>query len=108
MGLFFGFLLHVLAIYVGSQVAQLEYNDIWRSAIVAILSYIVMVLVAIPLALLVLIPFVNLLVGPLILGIGTSLAAKMVLACDWKPAWTIGITVTVINLLFGFLFRGCA
>jgi len=108
MGLLIGFIFHVLAIYFGAQMAQLEYVDVWRCVVVALISYIAMVVIALPMALLIVVPIVNLFLGPLILGVGTAIAAKIVLSCDWKPAWTVGITVAVLNLLIGWVFSGCA
>lgn len=108
MGLIIAFIFHVIAIYFGAQVAQLEYVDVWRCIMVALISYIAMVLVGLVLLPLILVPIVNLFLGPIILGVGTALAAKMVLSCDWQPAWTIGGAVAVLNLLVGWLFSGCA
>lgn len=101
------FIVHTVAIYFGAQVAQLEYADIWRCAIVAFLSFFAMLILALVLSPLLLIPIVNLFFGAIVLGLGTAFAAKMVLACDWQPAWTIGIVVAVINLLISWMFSGC-
>jgi hypothetical protein len=101
-------ILHVLAIYVGAQVAQLEYADVWRCAIVAFLSYLVMVVVGLLLSPLLLVPILNIFFGAIVLGVGTAFAAKMVLSCDWQPAWTIGVTVAIINLLASWVFSGCS
>ena len=108
MGLIFGFIFHTIAIYIGAQTAQLEYVDVWRCAVVSIVSFVAMIVVGLLLAPLILVPVVNLFLGPIILGIGTAFASKMVLSCDWQPAWTIGITVAVLNLLVGWFFSGCA
>lgn len=102
------FILHVLAIYIGAQIAQLEYADVWRSLIVALLSYVVMVVVGLLLLPLALVPIINVFFGAIVLGVGTALAAKMVLSCDWQPAWTIGATVAIINLLASWVFSGCS
>jgi hypothetical protein len=101
-------ILHVLAIYIGAQIAQLEYADVWRSVIVALLSYVVMIVVGLLLLPLALVPVINMFFGAIVLGVGTALAAKMVLSCDWQPAWTIGATVAVINFLASWVFSGCA
>jgi hypothetical protein len=102
-----GMILHVVAIYVGTQVAQLEYPDVWRCIVVALVSYVVMFVLGLLLLPLALIPFAGALVSAVVLGVGTACAAKMVLSCDWQPAWTIGATAAVINFLAGFLLSGC-
>lgn len=108
MGAFLLFLIHIGAVYIGVHAAQIEYADIWRSIVVALVSYIVMFFVALLLIPLAFVPFVNLFLGAIILGVGTSLAAKMVLSCDWKPAWIVGITATVVNMIFSWMLSGCA
>lgn len=102
------FILHFFAVHIGVQVAQIEYAEIARSVIIALLSFLVMFLVAIPLAVLIIVPVVNIFLGSIILGTGTAIAAKIVLSCDWKPAWTVGITAAVVNLLAGWLLSGCS
>ena len=101
--------LHVMAIYAGCSIAQLEYVDIWRSVFIAFISYVVMLLIAIPLALvLVLVPVLHALIGAVILLLGTAVAAKIVLSVDWKEAWIIAGTAAVVNFLAGWVFSGCA
>ena len=100
--------LHVCAIYIGAHVAQLEYVDIWRCAVVALLSYVVMIVVGLLLIPLAFIPFVNLFLGAIVLCAGTAFAAKMVLSCDWQPAWIIGIAAALANMLAVWVFSGCA
>src|SRR5688500_4228172 len=99
MGGLLMFVFHGFAVYVGTQVAQLEYPDFWRACIVALLSYVVMFVLTLVLLPLAFVPLVNQLLGVAILGLGTAFAAKMVLACDWQPAWIIGATATVLNAL---------
>lgn len=103
-----GFVLHTVAIYVGASMAGLETIDIWRAAVAALVSYVVMILVGLLLAPLVLVPLVNQLLGTAILFLGTAFAAKMVFSCDWKPAWTIGGVAAAAAFLAGFVLRGCS
>jgi len=88
--------------------AQLEYIDIWRTLVVAFFSYIAMAVVAIVLSPLIFVPVVNIFLGAIILGLGMAFAAKIVLSCDWQPAWTVGISAVVMNLLVSWIFSGCA
>ena len=106
--LFFLFIIHVVAIYTGAHIAQLEYIDIWRSVTVALLSYVVMIVVGVLLAPLLLVPIINIFFGALVLGLGTAFAAQMVLSCDWQPAWIIGATVAVVNMLLSWVLSGCS
>jgi hypothetical protein len=101
--------LHVVAIYAGCSIAQLEYVDIGRSAVIAAISYVVMLLVAIPLGMvLALVPILRVFIGAAILLLGTTVAAKMVLSVEWKEAWIIGGTAAVANALASWFFSGCA
>lgn len=100
-------ILHVFAVYIGTQVAQLEYVDIWRSLVVALLSYLLMFILGLLLLPLIAVPVVSKLFGVIVLAVGTALATKMVLACDWKPAWITGSTAGVIYALAAFTFSGC-
>jgi hypothetical protein len=99
---------HVFAVYVGTQVAQLEYVDIWRAIVVALLSYVVMFLVGLVLLPLIAVPLLGELFGVIILTLGTAFASKMVLSCDWKPAWIIGGTAGVLDALATFVLSGCS
>ena len=100
-------LFHALAVYVGTQFAQLEYVDIWRAATVALLSYIVMFLVGLLLLPLIAVPLLSQLFGLLVLVVGTAFAAKMVLSCDWQPAWIVGGTAGAFHALVAFVLSGC-
>lgn len=80
MGFVIGFILHSVAIYIGSSIAGLEYVDIWRSALIALISYVVMVIIAIPIALLLsALPVVRILTGGVIILLATWVSAKIVL-----------------------------
>ncbi len=107
MGLLILMGMHLGAIYIGAHIAGFEHIDIWRSAVIAFLSYIVMAVVGLLLSPLMLVPFLNMFVGAIVLGLGTAVAAKIVLSSDWKPAWTIGITVVVVNFFMSWVFSGC-
>lgn len=103
MGLLF-FIGHVIMIYLGASIAQLEYVDIWRCVVVALISYIVMLVLGLLLSPMLLVPFVATLFGSIVLFAGTAFAAKMVLSCDWNPAWIIGATAAVANFIAGLIF----
>jgi hypothetical protein len=77
--------------------------DIWRCIAVALVSWVAMIFVGLLLLPLALIPLVNVFVGSAVLLAGTAIAAKIVLSCDWKPAWIIGATVAVLNALLSWL-----
>ena len=108
MGAIVAFLLHGALIYLGAHFAQLEYVDFWRATVVALISYVVMILVGLLLLPLVLVPGLNVLFGGIVLLVGTACAAKIVLSCDWKAAWTIGVVTAVANTLINYMFSGCA
>ena len=107
MAAIFMVIFHVLAVYVGAQIAQLEYVDVWRSAVVALISYIVMFIVGLLLIPLIGVPLLGQLFGLVVLVLGTAFASKMVLSCDWQPAWIIGGTAGVLHALIAFVFSGC-
>jgi hypothetical protein len=107
MGVVLAIFLHVGAVYIGAHLAQLEYIDIWRCILVAICSYVAMIPCAIALALLIFVPVLNVFLGAIILGLGTAIATKVVLSCDWQPAWTVGGTALAFNLLAGWIAKGC-
>lgn len=100
-----GIILHLFAIYIGAQIAPLEYVDIWRCVTVGLVSYVAMLLTGLVLVPLLFVPVISLLVGTAVLLAGTAIAAKVVLSCDWQPAWTIAITVSIAHALFGLLFH---
>lgn len=98
---------HVGAVYVGALAAQLEYIDIWRAIVVAVISYIVMFLLSLVLLPLIAVPLLGQLMGVVVLTLGSAFAGKMVLACDWKPAWVLGITAGVLDAIASFALSGC-
>lgn len=98
---------HVFAVYVGTHFAQNEHTDVWRSVTVALLSYIVMFVVGLLLLPLIAIPLVSQVFGLIVLTAGTAFAAKMVLSCDWKPAWVVGGTAGFLHALAAFVLSGC-
>ncbi len=116
MGLLILGLLHVGAIYAGCSIAQLEYVDIWRSVLIAFISYIVMILLTLLLMPLLigaaltgwLSYFLSALLGAGILLLGTAMAAKMVLSLDWKESWIIAATAGVVYFFASWMFSGCA
>ena len=103
MGLFM-MIGHVFVIYLGAHFAELEYVDIWRCLVVALISYIVMFVLMLLLSPLLLIPFVSSLFGAIVLLLGTAFASKMVLSCDWQPAWIIGGTAAAANFIVSLIF----
>jgi hypothetical protein len=116
MGLLILGLLHVGAIYAGCSIAQLEYVDIWRSVLIAFISYVVMIILSLLLLPLLvgaamtgaLSHFLGALIGAGILLLGTALAAKVVLSLDWKDSWIIAATAGIVNFLVSWMFSGCA
>ena len=95
---------HVFVIYIGAQFAELEDVDIWRCVTVAFISYLVMFVLMLLLSPLLLVPFVSSLFGAIVLFAGTAFAAKMVLSCDWQPAWIIGGTAAAANFIGNLIF----
>ena len=93
----FSFALHSLAVLAGAKVAKLERVDIWKAAVVALLSYIVMMLAGLLLFPLFLIPFVKALAGAAVLFIGTAVTARMVWELEWNKAANIGVVVMVLG-----------
>lgn len=98
------FVLHIFAIYIGAKFAELEYVDIWRCLTVALVGIVAQLLVGLLLSPILIVPVLRLAFGTLVLLIGTGIAAKAVLSCDWRPAWTIAIVASIINALFNWLF----
>lgn len=104
MSMIFGFALHSLAVFAGAKVAKLERVDIWKAAVVALLSYIAMLLAGILLFPLSLIPFLQALVGAAVLFIGTAVTARMVWELEWNKACSIGLVVLVIGTVANWLW----
>src|SRR5690606_13595457 len=111
-----GFLINLGAIYFGALAAQLEYVDIWRCALVSFLSYFVMWLLAwliFPLlaagsaaggAELIHSKLFVVVYRTVVVGVAAALTSKVVLSCDWKPAWTIGGVAGAANAIAALLF----
>jgi hypothetical protein len=108
MGVLILIALHVVAIYAGSSIAQLEYVDIWRSIVIAFISYIVMFIIGLAIFPLLAVPVLSALAGAGVLLLGTALASKVVLSLAWKEAWIIAATAGVVNFLASWMFSGCA
>lgn len=104
MGLILGFILHALAIFVGAKIARLERVDFWRAAIVALLSYVAIFLASLLLWPFSWVPLVGIFASSLALGIGTTVTARLVLDCQWRPAAIIGLSVMVAGALTGWIF----
>ena len=103
MQLILGFVLHAVAILIGARLAKLERVDFWRAAVVALLSYIAILLLSLVLWPFSLIPLVGTLASSLALGIGTAVTARLVLDCNWQPAGVIGVAVMVMGALSGWI-----
>jgi len=104
MGFILGFILHALAIFAGAKIAKLEKVDFWRAATVALLSYIAIFLASLVLFPFRLVPLVGVFASSLALGVGTTVTARLVLDCNWRPAAIIGVSVMVVGALTGMLF----
>ena len=71
----------------------------------ALLSYIAILLVSLALWPFSLVPLVGMFASSLALGIGTAIAAKLVLDCNWQPAAIIGAAVMVMGAISGLMFK---
>ena len=100
MSMIFGFALHSFAVLAGAKVAKLERVDIWKAAVVALLSYIAMVLAGMCLFLFFhLGSFMSGLASAAVLFIGTTITSRIVWELDWDRACKIGIVVMVLGTL---------
>ena len=104
MSMIFGFALHSLAVLAGAKVAKLERVDIWKAAVVALLSYIAMLLVGLVLFPLMLIPFIKALAAAAVLFIGTAVTARIIWEIEWEKAYSIGLVVMVIGTVANWLW----
>ena len=102
-GMVVGFTLHALAVLFGAKFAKIDKVDFWRACIVALLSYVTIVILSWLLFPLQFVPLVNLCVGSLALGGGTAIAAKFILDTEWQPAIVLGVIVMVIGAVVGAL-----
>lgn len=107
IGMIVGFILHALVVLFGAKVARIAGAGFWNSLGVALLSYIIMAVVGWLLTPLTWVPLVKLLVPAFVLFFGTALAIKLIFDTEWSKAWTVGIVVFLVNLVFGWLFTGC-
>ncbi len=99
------FALHSLAVLAGAKVAKLERIDIWKAAVVALLSYIAMLLVGTVLFLFFhLGSFMSMLASAAVLFIGTAVTARMVWDLKWEKAYNIGLVVMVLGTVASWLW----
>ncbi len=92
-----GFTLHALAILFGARYVKIERVDFWRAAVVALLSYVTIMILSWLLFPLQFVPLVGWSVGILALGGGTAVAAKYVLDTEWQPALVLGVFVMIVG-----------
>ncbi len=105
MGGVIGFALHTGLIYMGARMAKLENVGLVKPLVVALGSYLVMAVLALGLALFLLIPGLNLILGAAILFVATSVAAKFVFDCKWETSWMIALVVALAHGLIGMIFK---
>lgn len=103
MGVIIGFALHSLAVFAGAKLAKLERVDIWKAAVVALLSYIAIALAGLVLFPLLLIPFIKVLAAAAVMFIGAAVTARLVWEIEWEKACTIGLAVLVIGTVAGWI-----
>jgi hypothetical protein len=105
MGPYLLVIFHGCAVYGGTQLTKLEHVSVWRVLAMALLSYLVYIIAF----------FAGLLLVPLaavptfallFLTLGTVLLGKLMLACDWKSALTIGGIAGLVHALGAFIFIG--
>jgi len=99
-----GFAVHSAAVLAGARIGKVPRIDFWKAAVVALLSYLAMLLIGIPLLLVTWIPGINVLAALFVLGAGTAVTARMIWDIEWKTAWVIGVVVIVASLLARLLF----
>jgi len=99
-----GFAVHSAAVLAGARIGKVPRIDFWKAAVVALLSYLAMLLIAVLLFPISLIPGLSWLVGLFVLGAGTAITARMIWDVEWKTSYTIGIVVIVASLLARLLF----
>ena len=104
MSMIFGFALHSLAVFAGAKLVKLERVDIWKAAVVALLSYIAMLLAGLVLFPLFLVPFLTALASAAVLFIGTAVTARMVWELEWNKAFNIGLVVLAIGTVANWLW----
>ena len=100
-----GFIIHTALIYLGARMAKLENVGFVKPLVVAIGSYLVMAVLVFGLALLMLVPGLNLVLGAVILFAATSVAAKFVFDCPWETSWMIALVVSIAHGLLGLIFH---
>ena len=99
------FALHSLAVLIGAKVAKLERVDIWKAAVVALLSYIAMMLVGVVLFLFFHMgSFLSAIASAAVLFVGTAVTARIVWELEWDKAANIGIVVMVLGTVASWLW----
>ncbi|MBN2080696.1 hypothetical protein JW859_00675 [bacterium] len=104
LGGLIGFIVHALLIWWGAKIAKIEQASFIMSLVVALASYVVMLVLTLLLFPLWFVPVLNSLLSAAVLLVGTSVAAKFLFNCKWEPAWTIAFVVAVVNLILGLIF----
>ncbi len=94
--------IHSLTVYGGAKAVGLRRTGVIKAMVAAFLSYLAVLILAPILIPLKLIPLVGSLFGAIVLAVGTAVAAKVVLNCEWKQAQVIGLISAAVNLLFAF------
>lgn len=94
-----GFALYAAAILVGARVAKVSRIDFWKAAVVALLSYVAMLLIWVVLLPLHFIPVLSWVAGLVVVGGGVAVTTRMVWEVEWRSAYTIGFVVIIAGLI---------
>lgn len=93
---------HSASVWGGAKAAGIKRAGLSKALMAALLSYAAMLVLSPLFFPLRWIPFLGGLVGALVLALGTAVAAKVVLNCEWKQAQKIGLIAALVNLIFVF------
>jgi uncharacterized membrane protein YhaH (DUF805 family) len=83
----------------GARVGKVPRVDFWKAAVVALVSYLIMLLIAMPLLLVSWIPGLKALTALFVLGAGTAITSRMIWDIEWRTAWVIAAVVIAFSLV---------
>ena len=99
----FGFLFHILAIWVGFKAADIKKTGFIQLAIITLISYVILAITHFLLWPLGLILFG--LFSFLAAALSVAVATKLIIDTDWGKAWTVGFIAAVVYVVLAMILN---
>jgi hypothetical protein len=97
------FLVHMLAMWIGTKVANIEEIDFGRIAVATLVSYVAVALGQMLLGWLTWLPLLGWILASLIWLIGVALAVVAVMGTKWGDAFKVAFTAMIVQFLLSWL-----